>query len=87
MTRRPTIPITLQDQPHATLIEVDGTRVASGLGLDVATFRQLMADRKIALLCERGTGEDIGRWRATFYHRERRLRLVLDAQGNVLAEG
>ena len=87
MTPPPTIPIRLSDEPHAPSVEIDGACIARGLGLDVTAFRQLMADRKIALLCERGTGEDSGRWRVTFYHRERRLRLVVDAQGNVLTQG
>src|SRR5690606_5952961 len=37
-------------------IAVDGAIVAHTLGLDVATFRELMDARKIAMLCERGTG-------------------------------
>jgi hypothetical protein len=86
MTPPSPIPIHLSDDPDAPSIAIDAARVARGLGLDVAAFRQLMADRKIALLCERGTGADTGRWRATFYLGERRLRLVVDAQGNVLGE-
>jgi len=84
---RSTIPIRLSDDPREPSIEIDAARVARDLGLDLAAFRQLMADRKITVLCERGTGEDAGRWRATFYHGDRRLRLVVDAQGNVLTEG
>lgn len=62
-------------------IEVDGTLVAGGLGLDVDRFRELMAVRKISVLCERGTGEDAGLYRASFYYQGRRMRLVVDAQG------
>ena len=81
-----TIPISLQGDPRAPDIEVDAARIARGLGLDVADFRQLMADRKITVLCERGTGEHAGLWRASFYLGDRRVRLVVDAAGNVLAE-
>jgi len=81
-----TIPISLQGGPRAPDIEIDAARIARGLGLDVADFRQRMADRKITVLCERGTGEDAGRWRASFYLGDRRVRLVVDAAGNVLAE-
>lgn len=63
-------------------IEVDGTLVARGLGLDVDRFRELMAVRKISVLCERGTGEDAGLYRASFYYQGRRMRLVVDAQGH-----
>jgi len=62
-------------------LEIDGTLVASELGLDVAEFRQLMDDGKIAVLCERGTGEDAGLYRASFYHGTRRARFVVDASG------
>jgi hypothetical protein len=79
-----TIPISLQGGPREPSIEIDATRIARGLGLEVAAFRQLMADRKVTVLCERGTGDDAGRWRASFYYDGRRVRLVVDAEGNVL---
>ena len=62
-------------------LEIDGARVAERIGLDVAAFRQLMDDGKIAVLCERGTGEDAGLYRATFYHGTKRARVVVDRQG------
>ena len=80
------IPISLQPLPPGTSIEVAAARIAPGLGLDVAAFRRLMADRKVTVLCERGTGEDAGLWRASFYLGDHRVRLVVDAEGNVLAE-
>ena len=72
------IPLQLADRPD---IEIDGDLVARGLGMDVARFRELMANRKISVLCERGTGEDAGLYRASFYHEGRRMRLVVDAAG------
>ena len=73
------IPITLGGrQPD---IEIDAALVAPGLGLDVERFRELMSVRKVSVLCERGTGEDAGLYRATFYHGQRRLRMVVDASG------
>jgi hypothetical protein len=80
------IPISLLGQAPGPEIEVDATRIARGLGLEAAAFRQLMADRKVTVLCERGTGEDEGRWRASFYWAGRRVRLVVDAAGAVLGE-
>ena len=62
-------------------IEIDGALVADGLGLPVAEFRQLMEDRKVTVLCERGVGEDAGRYRASFYYEGRRVRLVVDEDG------
>ena len=69
----------------AAEIGIDGARVAQGFGLDVDTFRRLMDERAVTLLCERGVGEDEGLHRATFYHGKRRLRLVLDRFGKVVA--
>lgn len=65
-------------------IEIDGAIVAQGLGLEVAAFRDLMARRKVGVLCERGTGDDSGLYRASFYHEGRRVRLVVDAGGRVV---
>lgn len=72
------IPIDLIGKPE---LEVDGTRVAHGLGLDTDTFRRLMDAGKVAVLCERGVGEDTGLYRATFYYGSKRVRLVLDRSG------
>src|SRR3546814_17898193 len=40
-----------------------------------------MDRRQITVLCERGTGEDAGLYRASLYHAGRRLRLVVDRDG------
>lgn len=66
-------------------LEIDGALVADAIGLELAAFRQLMDDGKIAVLCERGTGEDAGTWRASFYYGGRRARFVVDAHGNPLS--
>ncbi|MEN5060609.1 DUF6522 family protein [Luteimonas sp. TWI1416] len=65
-------------------LEVDGALVAARLGLAGDAFRQLMTDGKVSVLCERGIGEDAGRYRATFYYAGRRARLLLDASGRLL---
>jgi len=67
-------------------IEIEGALVARELGLEVDEFRRLMEIRKIKVLCERGTGEDAGRYRATFYHGERRARFIVDRFGIPVAQ-
>ncbi|WP_220486464.1 MULTISPECIES: DUF6522 family protein [unclassified Luteimonas] len=62
-------------------IEIDAVLVARALELGVDEFRQLMADSKISVLCERGTGEDAGHYRASFYYGARRARFVVDGKG------
>jgi len=67
-------------------IDIDGDLVARTLGLEVEQFRKLMADGKISVLCERGTGEDAGRYRASFYYGGKRARFLLDESGRLLNE-
>lgn len=76
-----TIPI----ESHPADIEIEATLVAEGFGIPVEHFRQLMADRQITVLCERGTGADAGLHRASFYRGRQRVRLVVDAQGRPVA--
>ena len=66
-------------------LEIDGAMVARELGLETDQVRQLMADGKISVLCEKGTGEDSGTWRASFYHGKRRARFVVDSRGRPVA--
>jgi hypothetical protein len=79
MHERPVVPA---DPPP--VIAIDATDVAPHLGLDVDTFRGLMGDGRISVLCERGIRDDAGLYRATFYHHGTRVRLVVDAHGHVL---
>ncbi len=75
----------MTDAPSARApIEIDAALVAPALGLDIAAFRELMDRRQITVLCERGTGEDAGSYRASFYYGERRVRLVVDRHGRVV---
>lgn len=67
-------------------IDIDGELVARTLEMDVEAFRKLMNDGKISVLCERGTGEDAGRYRASFYYAGKRARFVVDETGRVLDE-
>ena len=74
-------------KPATAPIDIDAARVAALLSLPVDEFRTLMANGKIATLCEGGTGDDEGRWRATFWHGRARARLVVDAEGRIIATG
>jgi hypothetical protein len=66
-------------------IAIDGSIVAKALGLEVDAFRKLMEERKVAVLCERGIGADAGLYRASFYIERKRARLVVDAEGRIVA--
>lgn len=65
-------------------IKVDVAVVATGLKIDAALVQQRMRDGKITTLCERGIDEDEGRHRLTFFSENRRFRLVVDEDGNVV---
>ena len=76
------IPIDVIAMPD---IEIDAAIVARALDVDITTFRELMERQRIAMLCQRGTGADSGRYRATFYLDRRRVRLVVDRDGRLCA--
>lgn len=81
------IPLQLAGKPRVPDIEIDGALVAAGLGLEPEAFRRLLEERKVAVLCERGVGEDAGLYRATYWYRERRFRAVLAADGRIVHAG
>jgi hypothetical protein len=58
--------------------------IAAGLGLAPAEVGDLMRRGEITGQCEKGVDADAGRWRLTFHHRGRRLRLTLDDEGRLL---
>jgi hypothetical protein len=63
---------------------VDASILGEGLGLEVSSVPILMRMGAITSLCERGIDADVGRFRITFFYGTRRLRLVVDAVGNIL---
>lgn len=65
-------------------IEIDASIVADGLGLSLALLQQEMCAGRITSVAERGTEDDSGRHRLTFFSEHRRLRLVVDKTGAVV---
>ena len=68
---------------NARTMEIDARVIGAGLGLEPAQVQALMQAEKISLLCERGTGEDHGCHRITFYHAGRRFRILIDTAGRI----
>lgn len=68
-------------------IDVDAAAIASGLGLEAAQVPELMRRGEITSMCEIGIGEDEGCHRLTFFFRNTRLCLVIDATGRLLERG
>lgn len=63
---------------------VDAALIAAAFDLPEDRTRALMQDGTITSRTERGEGEDEGRFRLTFFHRNRAFRLTLDAEGRIL---
>ena len=66
------------------VIEVEASVIAEGLDLSPSELRQQMREGRITSLSERGTGEDMGRHRLTFFSEHRRFRIVLDDRGAII---
>jgi hypothetical protein len=67
----------------AAPIEMEVSIIGNGLGMEPSQVQARLQEGKISTLCERGIGEDEGRYRLTFYFGKRRLRLVIDTDGSV----
>ena len=63
---------------------VDATILSVAFGRSAPEIRARMQDGRITSRCETGSGEDAGRWRLTFFHEGRALRLTVNARGEVL---
>ena len=63
---------------------VDAALIGELLHLPATSVPMLMRKGKITSVCERGTGEDEGEFRLTFFHRNRRARLTTDSAGRLI---
>ena len=58
--------------------EVDAVTIAAAFGLDPVQLQEKMRAGEVTSLCERGVDADAGRFRLTFRHAGRSLRLTVD---------
>jgi hypothetical protein len=63
---------------------VDATVLANALDLSPLQVLEELRSHRITAIFERGIDEDEGRCRLTFFHRNRRVRLIVDEQGAVV---
>jgi hypothetical protein len=63
---------------------VDAAVIARGLKLEPGAVQKMMREGRITSLCERGTGEDDGRYRLTFFSSNRRFRLIVNETGRIV---
>ena len=64
--------------------EVDANLIGASFRLNPADVPALMREGAMTSLCETGVEEDAGRWRLTFFHAGRALRLTVDGTGSIL---
>lgn len=64
--------------------DLDAALIAADLGLDCPGVLEAMRQRRVTAMCERGVDEDAGRYRVTFRHGNTRLRLIVDAGGQIV---
>jgi hypothetical protein len=63
---------------------IDARDLGELLDIGPEEVRAEMQAGAITTLCERGEAEDAGRFRLTFTHGSRRVRLIVDTSGQVL---
>jgi hypothetical protein len=63
---------------------VDAEVIAAGFALDPEQVPGMLREGRITSRCETGVEADAGRFRLTFFHAGRALRLTVDAQGRVV---
>ncbi len=63
---------------------IDAVVIGQGLNVEPSLVQVRMREGKITVICERGVDEDAGRYRMTFFHENRRFRLVVDEEGNAI---
>lgn len=74
-----------QITPDGEGFQVDAELLAEGFGLTADEVARRMRDGRITSRCEKGEGADAGRWRLTFFHAGRALRLTLGADLQILS--
>lgn len=65
-------------------VEVDAAVIAKGFKLNPDQVLDQLRSRAITSRYERGTGEDEGRNRLTFFSRSRRLQIIVDDKGALI---
>lgn len=63
---------------------IDAELLSQLLDLPASRVPELMRNREITSICERGVDDDEGKYRLTFFYRNRRARLSTDGIGRVV---
>jgi hypothetical protein len=69
---------------HSGAVEISADLIAQGLSVAPQDVVALIRTGEITSLHEQGVGRDAGRTRLTFFHKGKRFRIIIDADGQVL---
>jgi hypothetical protein len=75
-----TVPVKFEDGG----INVDAAIVAEGLSISPALLMERMQEGRITSLCEKGAGQDSGRFRLSFFSEHCRFSLIVDESGKIV---
>jgi hypothetical protein len=70
--------------PGETGFLIDASALGRLLEVPPADILDLMQQKQITSLCERGEGMDAGRYRLSFFYKGRRARVYVDETGTVI---
>jgi hypothetical protein len=65
-------------------VEISADLIAEGLSVEPRDVLALMRAGEITSLHEQGVDLDAGRARITFFHKAKRFRIIIDADGHVI---
>ncbi len=65
-------------------IQVPAVVIAYGFDLEPPMVQSLMRSAELTSHCEKGEKEDVGRYRLTFFYKNRRFQLVINSTGKIL---
>lgn len=66
------------------VFEIDAALLGRVLDLSPSSIPKLLRNGEITSRCERGVNDDEGRFRLTFFHKARRIRILVDESGHIL---
>jgi Family of unknown function (DUF6522) len=65
-------------------MNVDASIVAEGLSISPELLLERMREGRITSLCEKGEGQDSGRFRLSFFSEHCRFSLIVDESGKIV---
>lgn len=65
---------------------VEADIIGEAFGIAASTVQGLMQANAITSRCEKGEGDDEGRWRLTFFYNNRAFRVTVDEASQIISQ-